>query len=206
MKTLFFLLLFSAYCVKANSQDIRNVSWGMTPAMVQQTESNVFFEKLVRDKNNTMIIYKDFILGDSVYVWYQFLYDSLASVTYQLYNSSIFEEPYSDMLKYVESLTKKYGDPIDIKWDCRDPKSKQYVEIAEDKNSEFKYNFYTGDITSITYRWMTQKSSVVLLISSTTLKVEGRDFKTPQISVLYRTLNFERTFKKAQSESINEKL
>jgi len=205
MKT-FFLLLFSTYCLVVNSQDIRNVTWGMTPAMVQQTESNKFFEKLVRDKNNSMIIYKDFILGDSVYVWYQFLYDSLASVSYQLYNSSIFEEPYSDMLKYVMSLTNKYGEPIDIKWDCRDPKSKQYVETAEDKNSELKYNFYTGDITSITYRWITPKSSIVLLISSTTLKVEGRDFKTPQISVLYRTLNFERIIRKAQSENINEKL
>ena len=206
MKTLLWLLFFSLFCVNVISQDIRNVSWGMTPAMVQQIEPNAFFKKLSRDKNNTMIVYKDFILGDSVYVWYQFLYDSLASVTYQLFNSSIFEESYSDMLKYVESLTIKYGDPIYIKWDCRDPKSKHYVEIAEDKNSEFSYNFYTGDITRITYRWETQTSSIVLLISSTTLKVEGRDFKTPEISVLYRTLNFESIIKKAQSEYINEKL
>jgi hypothetical protein len=178
----------------------------MKSFVVQQLEPNVLFKKLDRDKNNAMIVYKDFILGDSVYVWYQFLYDSLASVRYQLYNSSIFEESYSDMLKYVESLTEKYGDPIDIKWDCRDPKSKYYVENADDKNSEFSYNFFTGDITSILYSWKTPTSSIELVISSNTFKVDGKDFKTPGISVLYRMLNFESIIKRAQSEYINQKL
>lgn len=204
MKTLFILITF-AICLNASSQDIRNVSWGMRPSMVQELESSDFFEKLARDKNNTMIIYKDFILGDSVYVWYQFLFDSLASVTYQVYNSSIFEEPYTEMLKYVETLSTKYGAPIDTIWDCRDLKSKQIIELSENKNQEFQYNFYTGDISSVTYNWITPRTSIVLQVTSTTLKIEGRDFKTPAISVLYRTLDFEEKFQKSLKESIKEK-
>ncbi|MBW1613974.1 MAG: hypothetical protein JRJ57_08390 [Deltaproteobacteria bacterium] len=205
MKRLILTLAIFINLISLFSQDVRNVSWGMNIIDVQSSETLTIFKRLDANANNTVLVYKDQIFGDSIYVWYQFLYDSLSSVMYQYYRSSTMEESYDKMLRLVNLLTTKYSEPKEIIWNCKDPDIRNIVENAENQNQELEYLFFAGDITGISYKWVTDRSFISLVISSENLNVQGRNFIFPAFSIIYKSHNYDRLLQMSQNEYLQNK-
>jgi len=206
MKHIWIFIILLSLSAEGNSQNLRNVSWGMSPDDVQKIEPLKLFKKLQANPNNIALVYKDFVFGDSIYVWYQFLYNSLSSISYQVYLSSTMEQPYQELIKYVDLLKKKYTEPLEVKWDCSDSNSKSYIENASNKDDEMNYLFYDGDIKEILYRWATGTTLIHFSIKGNTVKVNGREVKYPGFSIIYQSYDFDNLFEKAKKEQIENKL
>jgi len=205
MKHLILTLLIFINLLSLSSQDVRNVSWGMNKIDVQSSESLNIFKRIDANVNNSVLVYKDQIFGDSIYVWYQFLYDSLTSVIYQYYPSSTLEESYDNMIRIVNLLTTKYSEPIEIIWNCKDPDIRNIIDNSKNQNQELEYLFYTGDITGISYKWLTGRTFISLIIASGTLNVQGRDFIFPKFSIIYKSYNHDILLQKSQNEYLQKK-
>lgn len=205
MKRLILTLAISINLISLYTQDVRNVSWGMNKIDVQSSETLNLFKRIDANANNTVLVFKDQIFGDSIYVWYQFLYDSLSSVIYQYYPSSTMEESYDNMVRIVNLLTTRYSEPKDIIWNTKNPDIRNIVENAENQNQELEYLFYTGNITGISYKWLTDRSFISLIIAPGTLDVQGRDFIFPQFSIIYKSYNYDRLLQKSHNEYLQKK-
>jgi hypothetical protein len=74
-------------------KDFREVVWGMKQSEVKALEVWKLNQSICSNADNCVQIYKGSILGDSISLWYQFLYDSLVSSSYLFYPSSTVPEP-----------------------------------------------------------------------------------------------------------------
>ncbi|BDX38984.1 hypothetical protein CYCD_23390 [Tenuifilaceae bacterium CYCD] len=190
---------------EGHSQNLRNTSWGMSENEVKNIESLELFKRLEANQNNIVLVYKDYMFGDTLQVWYQFLCDSLSSITYYMKLSSTFEKPYDEMIKYLELLKKKYNEPIEVNWDSKDSESKSFLDNSYNKNEGMSLLFVTGDVNSILYSWLTETTRIYLLIKGETMHVEGREFRYPKFSIIYRSYNFEKLQDKSQELLVNNK-
>lgn len=195
------ILSFEGY-----SQNIRNVNWGMSESQVINIEKLDLYKRVEANSNNVVLMYKDFLLGNTFFVWYQFLYDSLSLITYKMSFSHSIEHPYDYMIKYLELLKEKYKEPIEVNWDCPDPKSRVYLEKSSDKNQEMGLLFYNGDIKRILYAWLAEETRIYLLVEGEAVPFKGSEIMLPLLSIIYMSYDFERLLEKSNKENLNNKL
>lgn len=188
------------------SQDFRGLEWGMSQESVQKIESLQPVKRLEANSNNFILIYDDRILGDPIKVVYQFLYNSLECIKYDFQPSSVFSEPYTYMNRYLESLIKKYGPPLETNWNSSDPDAKRYVEMAQDKDTELSMMIFDGTIQTITSRWETKSTNILLSVYGSKTKIDGRNVNTPRLSIIYCSKRYDLLVERTQNEYINEKL
>lgn len=205
MRQICFILFVVIFSLEGYSQNIRNVNWGMSESQVKNIEKLDLHKRIEANSNNVVLIYKDFLLGNNFFVCYQFLYDSLSSITYKMNFSHSIEHPYDNMIKYLELLKEKYKEPIEVNWDCSDPKSRVYLEKSSDKNQEMGLLFYNGDIKRILYEWLAEQTKIYLLVEGGTLPFKGREITLPLLSIVYMSYDFERLLEKSNNENLNIK-
>lgn len=187
------LFSFSSY-----SQDFRNISWGMSQKEVLEKETFNHLRTLDHSKNSTAIIFNGELSGDSVHIWYYFLYDTLYASKYDFYASSTGLEPYSQLIRYLDILKRKYEEPDQMVWDWEGEDLTYFINYeAENPDTEFSFLFGMGDLKKVIYQWETSKTIVTMSVLP---YKANNNFRMPTLEIGYKSWDSFRLTKKFQQE------
>jgi hypothetical protein len=202
MKTVSISLILLIWVHFSYSQDFRNASWDMSQQEVRVRETFQLFISNSYSENNSVLIYKGLISGDSVNLWYQFLYDTLVQCNYNFYLSTTVKKPYTQLMKYLDILKIKYGEPDQVLWDWKDEDWKYILEKnPEIADSEFAYMYATGDIVNVIYQW--EKSNMVINLSFDPFVMESGT-RFPTIKILYQSCKYGKLMKRHKIKYSND--